>query len=80
MIKDFYTIWNELRERLKKMTPEEHIRWEVENNCTCGFLPTGEWNVPEGHYTGCPLKNPDAEMWILYESIEEGFIIPKCEE
>lgn len=79
-MEDFYTTWNNLREKIKNMSAEERIRWELNNDCTCGFLPTGEWNIPEGHYSGCPMKNPNAEMWILYESIEEGFIIPKSGE
>lgn len=45
------------------MTPEEKIRWHVQNDCTCGFLEHDEYFEPHGHYTGCPMRDENCDAW-----------------
>ena len=68
---------NSLWKKVESMTAEERIRWELENGCSCGFLPEYEYRIPNGHYSNCPLHNPENEMWTFWEGIEEGFVMPK---
>jgi len=64
-----------LTKKLEKMLPEERMRWELENDCTCHVVEY--WWNPIEHFGDCPRKNPDAEIWRFFESVEEGYYIPK---
>ena len=72
---DAYSRWLETRTKIENMTPEERLRWELKNECSCRVVEY--WWNPIEHYGSCPLENPENEMWIFYESPEEGFLIPE---
>lgn len=74
---DGYTRWEEMWNRYKNFHAEERIRWHLENDCTCHVVEYW-WNACE-HFSSCPLENPDCEMWIFFEGVEEGFVFPQIE-
>ena len=72
---DAYTRIQHSEERYKSMAPEERLRWHYENDCTCHVVEG--WWEPANHFMGCPLENPECDMWNFFWGVDEGFVSPK---
>lgn len=45
------------------LSAEDKLRWHLLHDCTCGFLEKDDYFTSAGHYSNCPMHNPDDESW-----------------